>query len=323
MSKVHVLLTGASSDLGQRLAAALASDERVGSILALVEPGVALPSLRARKLSYQAIDLTHERAVKHLLLSSEAKALTHIMHLAMHRDPNLHGRHPHRLNVDALRILFSLAEEHPRLQHFIFRSWGEIYELHSDLPTVLDEDHPIDFSASRPQWLRDRVAADQFLCAKLGISRLKIRILRCADCLAPGYGSQLYAFLSSTPCMVPLGYDPVVNVLSPDDLVDALKRACFSDELGVFTIPGSDSMPLSDLMDRCHRAVLPLPGPILNWVDRVKHRLVQSAFRYDISRAFFHYGGVMTGVRAQRLLGYEASHPINWRTISRQLSHGS
>ena len=321
MKAIQVLLTAASTELGQRLIHSLVNDKRVARIVALIEPKC-YPNARLlshRKLSYEPIDLIHERAIKQFIFGPKCRGLTHLVHLAMHRDALLSGRRYHRLNVEALRQLFQLAEDHPSLSHFIFRSWSEIYELHSYLPNILDEEHPIDYSARRPQWLRDRVAADQFLCAKLGVSPLKVKILRCADCLAPGYGSQLYAFLHSLPCLVPLGYDPVVNVLSPDDLTDALLRACFFPGEGVFAIPGRDSMPLSELMERCHRAAVPLPDPVLQWADRLKQKLARSTFCYEISRGLFHYGGVMTGAKAEQLLGYRASHPIDWPLLNEQL----
>ena len=65
-----------------------------------------------------------------------------------------------------------------------------------------------------------------------------------------------HAYLEAPPCLRPLGFDPMLNVLSLPDAVDALHRAvrAFGHQ-GVFNIPGADSLPLSECLRRWGRQV--------------------------------------------------------------------
>ena len=80
--------------------------------------------------------------------------------------------------------------------------------------------------------------------------------------LAPDCGSQLWDYLCSRVCLRPLGYDPMINVLSVDDAAAAIVAALRSDSIGVFNIRGADTLPLSRAIAESHRFELPVPGPL-------------------------------------------------------------
>lgn len=313
-----LLVTGATTPIGIRLCASLLGDPRTPWVLAVgLEPagGALLPP--DPRLVYRAVDLTRPR-LAHELLFGPARDLgvEGIIHLSMHRSPRDRGREVHALNVDALRSLLELAERHPTIRRLVLRSHAEVYRVHPDLPTLVTEDHPLDLSPGAGQWVRDRVEADLTACARMGLSRLEIAVLRCAEVLAPGTGSQLWDYLSAPVCFRPLGYDPMMNVLSPEDAVDALTRAARARGVqGVFNVPGADTLPLSEAIRRAGRPGIPLPGAWITPLYRLRRRLESAEFSYGMNWMRFHFPSVLDGTRAQEVLGYSPRHPVAWEKV--------
>jgi len=146
----------------------------------------------------------------------------------------------------------------------------------------------------------------------MGMGRLRITVLRMAEVLATGTGSQLYDYLESPICFQPAGFDPMINILTIDDAVDALIRAIHCPDQGVFNIPGADTLPLSEVILRWGRLGLPAVDSILTPLYRLRRRLTGHDFRYGMNRRWFIYSGVLDGRRAREALGYVPSHPIDW-----------
>jgi hypothetical protein len=162
-----------------------------------------------------------------------------------------------------------------------------------------------------PPWLRDRIEADLTVCAHFG-RPLQIAVLRCAEILAADSGSQLWDYLSSRICLRPLGFDPMLNVLSLEDAVAAIAAGARSTHTGVFNIPGANTLPLSCAIAESGRMDVPVPGPLLGPLYGLRHWIAGFEFRYDLNLRRFHFGGVIAGARAHRLLGYVPSHSAQW-----------
>jgi UDP-glucose 4-epimerase len=314
---VNVLVTGATTPLGRAIIDRLLACRKVGHVVAVGAEhwGPGLPSDGAR-FHYEQVDLTRPRSVHDLLYGpARSCGIDTVLHGVLHRAVGDRGQRVHAINVDATRLLVQACTRHPEVRRFVLRSGSEVYALRADEPNLLDEDHPLAFDAGAPQWLRDRVEADLVTCAQigtsgLGTSGLAIAVLRCAEILAPGTGSQLWDYLGSRICLRPLGFDPMINVLSVDDALDAIVRALGSDARGVFNIPGFDTLPLSSLIALAGRRDVPVPGPLLAPLYRLRTRTVGFQFRYDLNAPRFHIGGILDGARARAALGYQPRHPI-------------
>jgi UDP-glucose 4-epimerase len=310
-----VLVTGADAPLGERLVRTLLGDPQVGHILAVGARPMeeALPFEDERRLTYLSVNLTRERRV-HELLFGPARDLgvEVVVHTSMGGSALEEGKAVHRANVDATRDLLALCERHPTIRSFILRSYGEVYQVQADLPVLIGEDHPLNLSPNAPQYVRDRVEADLHACVRMGLSPLRILVLRCAEVLAPGTGSQLFDYLASPVCLRPIGYDPMINVLSVTDLVRALSSAVHPTEQGVFNIPGFDTLPLGACISRWGRAAIPVPGAWMTPLYRWRRQLRGHDFSYGMNRRRFHYSGVLDGRRARDVLGYVPSTGIDW-----------
>ena len=310
----NVLITGADTPIGERLARVLVSDSRVDRIVAVcggspdLHPLADNPRVRAVE-----VDLVKGRRVRELLFGPARDEQIHVVvHLAMHRSPRAEGSRAHAFNVEALRGIMALAERHPTIERLVLRSDAAVYRSRRDLPVLIGEEHPLNIGVDVPQWVRDRVEADVTACARMGLGRLQVVVLRMAEVLAPGTGSQVFDWLESPVCFRPAGFDPMMNVLSLDDATGALQKAIFSDEQGVFNVPGADTLPLTACIRAWGRLGIPVAEPAMGPLYRIRSRLSGREFRYGINRGRFHFSGVLDGSRAREILRFVPAHPVDW-----------
>lgn len=310
----NVLITGADTPLGERVARALLADSRVDRIVCVcggdaeLHPMADNPRVRAIQ-----VDLVRGRRVRELLFGPARDEQIHVVvHLAMHRSPRARGSRAHAFNVEALRGIMSLAERHPTIERLVLRSDAAVYRSRRDLPVLIGEEHPLNIGVDVPQWVRDRVEADVTACARMGMSRLQVVVLRTAEVLAPGTGSQVFDWLESPVCFRPAGFDPMINLLSLDDATGAVQKAIFSDHQGVFNVPGADTLPLTSCIRAWGRLGIPTPEAVMGPLYRLRSRVSGSEFTYGINRSRFHFSGVLDGTRAREVLHYVPAHPIDW-----------
>lgn len=322
-----VVVTGATAPFGRAVVRRLLRDPEVTRVLAVGGPHDGLGSTSTdtvrryfgsspQKLTVETFDLTRERDLRNLLFGPVAElGMTVLMHAASHRAARDAGESVHALNVDATRDLLGLSERHPTLARFVYKSFSDVYRIRARQPSVVTEDHPLELSEDAPEWVRDRIEADLTVCARMGLSSLQTAVLRCAECLAPGCGSQLYDYLHSHLCFTPMGFDPMLNVLDLEDLAEACRLAVHSSAQGVFNIPGGDTLPLSEVIYATGRRAIPVPSPLIGPLYGARAATIGADFRYDQNYHRFHFGGVMDGRRARGELGYEPHHRIDWPAL--------
>lgn len=313
----RVLVTGATTPVGAAVIDRLMCSDRVERVVAVgIEDDPGMPSA-GDCLVYLRADLTRHRSVHSLLYGAAREhQIDTVIHAALHRSLRGSPRALHAMNVDSTRELLLLAESHPTIRRFIYRSFAEVYHVASREPNLIDEDHRLEMSPRAPQRVRDRVEADLTVCSHMGLSPLHVVVLRCAEIPLPGTGSQLHDYLRSRVCFRPLGFDPMVNLLSLEDTAAAIELAIDCEAQGVFNIPGADTLPLSKLVERAGRLGVPAPGPLMHPLYRLRSLAIRTEFRYDMNKQRFHFGGVLDGTRARRELGYEPDNRLDWGALA-------
>lgn len=315
-----VLVTGATQPLGIRIIEMLV-DRGIEVLATGREPVETVQDRLPTGVDYHQADLSRNRELRELLQGPcHKRELDAVIHLAFHRAASRDGRRVHRLNVGATRLLLRLAEDQPAMKRFVHRSTAEVYLVRTDRPVMIREDQPLNLDPRAPQWVRDRVEADVTVCARTGLSPLHVVVLRCAEILAPHSGSQLYDYLGSRVCLRPMGFDPVLNLLSLEDAAEAFVGALTCPEQGVFNIPGADTLPLSRTIQAWGRAELPLPGPLIGPLYRARTLVKRTEFRYDMNRWRFHFNAVLDGSRSRDVMGFEPHTPIQWPASRRESS---
>ncbi len=311
--EVNILVTGASSPLGEMVVQRLLEDSRVGMVLAVCDKGEPLTIPSNNRLETVTQDLRRQRGL-HDLLFGRARDLNIevVVHTSQEMKTSRTGAAAHALNVDAVRGILDFSERHPTIKRLVMRSCVEVYQVQRDLPALISEEHPLNMNEGAPQWVRDRVEADVTACTRMGLSSFDILVLRMAEILAPGTGSQMYDYLQSKICFRPIGFDPMLNFLSLHDAASSLYRAVFAKKQGVFNIPGADSLPLSQVISHWNCRSIPLPEYQISLYYRLRQTFLGGQFRYGMNRRRFHYSGILDGRRAGNILKYIPSCPIVW-----------
>lgn len=312
---ISVLVTGATTTVGERLVRSLVADTRVRHVLAVAKepPDRALPFAHGNRLTYVQADLGRSRKLRELLFGpARDLGVEIVVHLAQHRSSYAKGKRVWADNVEALRSILDLANRHPTIRRVVLKSYAEAYKVSLDLPTLVKEDHPLNLSPRAPQYVRDRVEADLTACARMGLSSYETVVLRCAEALGPGTGSQLFDYLDAPIAFRPMGFDPMVNVATVEDVVTALEKATHGSGEGVFNVPGFDTLPLSEMIRKWGTPTAPLPGPLVRMAYSLRHTFTGSEFSYGLYRHRMHLGMVLDGRRAAEVLGYVPSHPVDW-----------
>ncbi len=312
---ISVLVTGATTPIGERLIRSLIADARVRHVLAVDDrpPDRALPFSHPKRLTYLQVDLRRSRRVHELLFGPARDRGTEVVvHLSEHRSALDEGRGVHAQNVEATRSILDLSNRHPTIRRVILKSHAAVYRVSLDLPILVTEEHPLAMGGGVPQYVRDRVEADLTACAQMGLIDCEIVVLRCAEALAPGTGSQLFDFMNAPVALRPAGFDPMVNVATIADIVRAVELTTHGSGEGVFNIPGFDTLPLSVAIRKWGTFGLPMPGEVIGPLYGLRHLLTGSQFSYGLNRNRMHLGLVLDGTRAKELLGYRPDHPVNW-----------
>jgi UDP-glucose 4-epimerase len=309
-----VLVSGADSPTGERLVRTLLGDSRVDRVLAVVRGKVERsPLMASDRLRIVGVDLASARRAHELLFGpARDMAIDVVVHLGHLTPPGEEGERAHAQSVESVRSIIELSERHPTIRRLVLRSDAAVYQVQRDLPVLIGEDHPLNMAGTAPQYVRDRVEADVTACVRMGLSPLQIVVLRMAEILGPGTGSQLFDYLGSPVCLRPAGYDPMLNLLTQDDAVAALQRAIHSEAQGVFNIPGADTLPLTACIASWGRLSIPVPGVWMTPLYRWRRLVTGHDFRYGMNRRRFHYSGVLDGTRARQVLGYVSAHPVDW-----------
>ena len=309
----RVVVTGATTPMGRALLDALIDDPTVDRVLATYPTREGLPRHTSPRVTWCEVDVTRPRMLHDLLFGPACDiGIDSVVHLARHRCAADVGSRVRALNVEALREMLRLSARHPTIRRFVLGSAAGVYRVRADAPSILDEDDALDLSPDAPQWLRDRVEADLLACTWIGRERPRVIVLRLAECVVPDSGSQLHDQLRSRVCLRPLGFDPMLNLITMDDAVHAIQLALRFPGSGAFNIVGSDSLPLSEVLARTDRRTFAIPGPLLGPLYRLRSKVLGTDFRYDLNRWRYHFSGVMDGRRAREHLGYEPRSTIPW-----------
>jgi UDP-glucose 4-epimerase len=309
-----VLVTGATTPVGLAIIRRLLREPGIEAVLCTgAEADPVLPD--DPRVSYVQADLTRSRTLRQLLYQpAQSRGVELVIHTALHRRAaDCGGARAHALNVECTRELLHVCERHPTIRRFLYKSGAEVYRVTPELPVLVDEDHPLEMSPGAPQWRRDRVEADLTVCARIGTSSLDIVVLRTAECVEEGTGSQLYDYLQSQVCFLPLGYDPMLNLLSLVDMAEAVCCAARFSGHGIFNVPGRDTLPLSALVRAWGRIGVPVPGFALSPLYRLRTMTLgaqRADFRYDLNRDRLHFDAILDGRRAASALHYEPRHSL-------------
>jgi UDP-glucose 4-epimerase len=299
----RIAVTGTASYLGGRILRRLV--ERRGTD-AVVAVDITAPPTTLHGVRHRMVDLTLPGADQRLVDVFHEEHVETVVHAAFFTTPRRDAAYAHELeSIGTLHL--AAASAAGGVRHLVVRSFTAVYGARGQNPNFLAEDHRPE-AGSRLAWVRDKVEAEEHA---FSFSRrypaLGVTVLRFATLLGPGVHTFYTRIFSKRVVPVVLGYDPLMQLLHPEDALDALEAALAKGPCGVVNVVPKTTVTLLTALHLSDKLTVAVPHPIaypvadLSWALGVGEA---PAGFIDYVRYLF----VADGEKARRELGFVPQH---------------
>ncbi|MEU7008970.1 NAD-dependent epimerase/dehydratase family protein [Streptomyces sp. NPDC046332] len=302
MGKV-VLVTGAARHLGGRLVRRLQRDPEVDKVVAVdavppahdlggaefVRADIRQPAI-AKVLAEHEVDTVVHMDVTGIALGAGGRASTK------------------ETNVIGTMQLLGACQKSPRIRRLVIKSSTSVYGSAPRDPAVFTETTP---PKSLPSggFAKDAVEVEGYV---RGFARRRpdvaVCVLRFANILGPRVDSPLAEYLSLPVMPTVFGYDPRLQFVHEDDVLDVLelasgepRRATLNS--GTFNVAGDGVLLLSQCARRLGRPTVPVLLPAVTWVGSALRTVGVTDFSPEQIRLLTH-GRVVSTVQMHETLGF-------------------
>ena len=299
----RIAITGASSFLGERLLRRLIRDGH-GDDLAVID--IAEPAISEGAIHFCKLDLTEPAADQAMLDLLKDLGIETLVHMAFFTSPRRDTTNAHEQeSIGTLAALAAAAAAN--VKNVVMRSFTLVYGARALNPALIREDTPLPPRAPLG-WLRDKVEAEEHAASfAKRYPEMAVRVLRFAPLLGPNVRTFYSRIFDRRLVPTLLGYDPLLQLLDPDDAEDALVRATLSDARGAFNITPRGVLTLAAAIHLSGKVPAPVPHLAAYWTTDALYAagLVEAPSGFI---DYVRYPCVADGGRAKRELGFEARH---------------
>jgi len=298
----RIALTGTASFLGARLLRRLA--ETKGADRLLVVDLAAPPA--ALGVRHRAVDLTEPAADQRLLELFREEDVEAVLHFAFYTGPRRDAAHAHELeSIGTLALLAAAAAA--GVGRVVMRSFTAVYGARGQNAAFLTEDRPLQPDPGLG-WVRDKLEAEQHAASfTRRYPSLKVTVLRFAPLFGPGVRNFYTRIFDKRVVPTVMGYDPLVQLLHPEDALRALEAALDQAPPGAFNVVPRASITLATALHLADKIPIPIPHPLayaasdLSWSAGLGEA---PGWFVDYVR----YPFVADGEKAEREMGFAARY---------------
>ena len=228
-----------------------------------------------------------------------------LVHMGLMHNPRRSTSELHTWNVlGTSRMLEYCADFN--VAKVVVLSSADVYGPRPDNQQFLSEEAPLMGAVDFPE-IRDLIEVDMqatsFFWRSKG-SATETVVLRPVHILGQvKNAASNYLRLPRVPVM--MGYDPMIQVVHEQDVVEALVLSLRSGVHGVFNITGPTEVPLSVLLDELGKQTVPLPLSIFRPLVKMAWKLRLTSFPAP-ELAHIRFVGMVDGTRAREVMGFES-----------------
>ncbi|MBI1947008.1 MAG: NAD-dependent epimerase/dehydratase family protein [Deltaproteobacteria bacterium] len=329
-----VAVTGAFGALGRRLVPLLEADPEIDRVVAIdLRPAALGPDVDPAaflaahgKLSSHTLDLAGAGADRELADVLEREGAGALIHLALLSSPTHALEMAHEVEtIGTLHMLHAVAAA--RVGYLLSLSSAMCYGARPSNPAWITEEHALEPPPSRS--LRDKADADRQV-RRFGEEHPDhvVAVARVGAMLGSADDHFWTRLFGRRLVPAVLGYDPLVQLMLPDDAAAALHALLRARARGPFNVVGRGVLPYSHVLSRLARVPLYVPPGI----GRSLLGALWTAQLSDIPRHFLDYlrwSWVCDGERLRRETGFTPAADIAttlqvfqsgaWRSDARDL----
>jgi UDP-glucose 4-epimerase len=255
-----IAVTGLHGTIGQQLVPRLLAREKSLRVIGI---DLRRPMRFDERARFHRVDLTEPTADGRLAEVLQAERVEALVHAAFRADPTADLEADHELEtIGSLHVMHACAAA--KVRRLVVASSTELYGPRPDNPNFLTESHPLR-GHPRAHAVGDRIEMERLL-SEWAASHpdIEVTVLRPCWMFGPSHWNRVVRYFSLPVVPVPLGYDPLFQLVHEDDVVRAFERAVLQPRPGVFNLTGTGVAPLSTLLRQAGKRVLKIPGPILH-----------------------------------------------------------
>jgi UDP-glucose 4-epimerase len=299
MVRDKIVITGIAGRLGRLVARRLHR-----------EPGVRVVGIdrrdfpgRPRDVEHVKVDLRSKRA-RDVFRAGDVRAL---VHLGLMHDPRMSSEQHHSWNVQGTSRLLDAVAQYG-VPKTVLLSSANVYGPRPDNPQFLTEDAPLmggqDFPAIRDLIEVDMLASS-FFWKRAGCEMVILRPVHILGGVSNAPSN--YLRLPWVPSL--LGFDPMVQVIHEEDVVEAIACALRPGTKGVFNVVGPGEVPLSTLFRELGKRVVPVPHPLARSMMQALWRSKLTSFPVP-ELDHIRYVCMVDGSRAREELGLRPRYSL-------------
>ena len=294
-----VLVTGISRDIGRRFARAAASDPSIDRVIGV---DVVPPRGDIGDVSFVRADIRSPVITK--VLAKED--IDTVVHMSVIATPGTAGGRNtmKELNVMGTMQLLAACQKSPTLKSLVVKSTTTMYGASSRDPAMFTEEMGPKRVPSTG-YAKDVYEVEGYV---RGFARrrpdVNVTTIRAANVIGPHVVSPITSYFRLPVIPRVLGFDPRMQFLHEDDLLDVLRHAAVSDVSGTFNVAGDGMLMLSQAIRRLNKTTVPMPPFAVGRLGSVLRQARVADFSPE-QLGFLTYGRGVDTTRMREELGFE------------------
>jgi UDP-glucose 4-epimerase len=257
-ARKRIAVLGSASFLGSRTLRRLAERHPRDTVVSI---DIAAPPPTLENVRHRHVDLTRPASDQELLDVLRDEGVGTLLHFAFFTNPRRDSAYAHELeSIGSLSVFAAAAAA--GVGHVVMRSFTAVYGARGQNPNFLTEDRPL---APNPRfrWARDKHEAEQHAASfAKRFPDMRVTVLRMAPLLGPGVHTFYTSIFDKRVVPMVMGYDPLLQLLHPEDAVDAIDCALEAKPDGAVNVVPRGTIPLVTALLLSEKVPVPVPHPV-------------------------------------------------------------